>query len=379
MKMRLTFAGTLAVLGCVLWIQQAAAEAVGRVIAVTPGAFAERAGEIVPLELKSAVHPADTLVTDTTGKVQVLFDDDSSVTLAQGTRLALAAVIPQGDAPSFKANLSEGMARFITGKIVERNPDGFGVMTPESTIGIRGTIFAVRRDGNAGVTSVFVLNTARQVLVNGISVPGEHKITLPHGGVIPMTPTDFKTVNAVASARSAPRGAQGAVALAPASAIEALERPDIPVPSNSLGSSVLLAQEAGGDSLSNSVTGSSSVSGTITGTLSASNNVTGIFSFSANLGSGSISGASMSGGNGAGTSFAANGGNGYINGSRFGVYNGWNGSLQVNGGAANPITNAKMYGDVDVNGSGIKVDGDFRVNAAGGGNYVEGSMVGGNN
>ena len=237
MRTRIRLAGLLAVLSCFLFVSQAAAEAVGQVIAVTPGAFAERAGETVALGLKSPVHATDTLVTDATGKLQVLFDDDSSVTLAQGTRLALAAVVPGGNAPAFKANLGEGMARFITGKIVEQNPEGFSIMTPESTIGIRGTIFAVRRDGIAATTSVFVLNTARQVIVNGVSVPGEHKITVPGGAVMPMSPSDIKAVNAVAAVR---RPASEPAALATVTG-----RQGAYVAQTSLSSSLLHAQAAG--------------------------------------------------------------------------------------------------------------------------------------
>lgn len=376
MKMPSAIPVLLVVLSCFVLAGPVCAGEVGRVIALTPGAFAERGGDTVALSLKSPVHANDVLVTDSTGKVQVLFDDDSSVSLSPGTRLALQTVIPQGDAPAFKASLGEGMARFITGKIVERNPEGFSVMTPESTIGIRGTIFAVRRDGYSATTSVYVLNTARQVIVNGITIPGDHKITIPGGNVMPLTPTDIRAVNVSAAVRPAAPTPQTRDSLPETPLLtEVLERPDTPVPSTTLPSDILLVDQGSGDSLADSVTGSSTFNGTVTGTLSASNNVTGTFSFNANLSSGSISGGVMNGGNGAGTNFNASGGNGYINGSRFGAYNGWTGTMQVGGGAMNAINNAKIYGDVDISSSGITVDGDFGV--YGGGDKVIGKATGG--
>ncbi|MDR2819079.1 MAG: hypothetical protein LBB60_00900, partial [Desulfovibrio sp.] len=45
---------------------RAASEA-GIVIEITPGAFVERGGEKIPLELKTPVHSGDTLITDATG------------------------------------------------------------------------------------------------------------------------------------------------------------------------------------------------------------------------------------------------------------------------------------------------------------------------
>lgn len=376
MNIRVMLTGMLLILGCCLAGNPALAGSVGRIIAVTPGAFAEREGKTISLELKSAVYASDTLTTDTTGKLQVLFDDDSSLSLAPGTRLTLNTVIPGGNAPAFEARLGEGMARFITGKIVERNPDGFSVMTPESTIGIRGTIFAVQRNSGTATTSVFVLNTARQVIVNNISVPSEHKITLPGGRITPMTPADIRQVNVAAAARNRVPEAKNAETRTVPPILTALDKPDIPVSSNALASNTLLAQDTG-SSITENITGSSSFNGTISGTLSGGNGVTGTFAFNANLGSGSINNAAMSGGNGGSTHFTASGGTGFINNARFGVYNNWSGSLAA-GGPAQAITNAKMYGDVNISGSDINVNGDFRVQAPGG-SYVTGPMTGGSN
>ena len=378
-------AGALLVLLCSPCINHARAASVGRVISVQAGAFAERKGETVPLALKSQVYAQDTLVTDATGKVQVLFDDDSSITLSPGTRISLTSVVPHGAAPEFKAGIREGMARFITGKIVERNPEGFSVMTPETTIGIRGTIFAVQRDQDKASTSVFVLNTARQVFVNGISVPGEHKLTMPGGRVMPMTPADIKQVTMAASLRPRVSATANAPAQPAQSTLSILDRAGLPAPQTDLNSSALLAQESS-NALGNSIIGASSFSGNVSGTLTGTNSggpggqvsgAAGQFSFHADLGSGRISNGSMSGNAGTNTSFSLTGGSGSINGSRFNA-NGFSGTMNYKGSGAAPA-NGYMSGGITASGGGIKItNGRFGVNRTGGG-YIGGTAVGGTN
>jgi hypothetical protein len=71
----------------------------------------------------------------------------------------------------------KGVLRSITGKIVDQNPEGFKITTPEASVGIRGTIVSLRT--GSGVSTVYVENTLRRVYVNGTNVPSGFKITLP--------------------------------------------------------------------------------------------------------------------------------------------------------------------------------------------------------
>ena len=386
MSIRSCLAGVLLVLLCCPCISRARTASVGLVISVQAGAFAERGGETVPLALKSQVFAQDILITDATGKVQVLFEDDSSLTLSPGTRLSLKSVVPHGATPEFKAGIREGMARFITGKIVERNPDGFSVMTPETTIGIRGTIFAVQRDQGKASTSVFVLNTARQVFVNGMSVPGEHKLTLPGGRIMPMTPADIRQVNMAAAIRPRASVAANSPAQPTQSTLSVLDRADIPMPQTALNSSALLGQESN-SALGGSVIGASSFSGNVSGTLSGTNSggpggqvsgVTGQFSFHADLGSGRISSGNMSGTGSNNTHFNLSGGSGSIHGTGFNV-NGFSGTLDYKGGGANPAS-GYMSGGVAISGGSLQItNGRFGVNRIGGSGHIGGTASGGSN
>ena len=152
-----------------------ATEGVGDVISVKPGAYVLRGGERLPLALQSRVYQQDILVTDERGKLQIILDDDTTLSLASSTRIDLQTVVPEGK-PEFKAHVSSGLARFITGKIVDKNPNGFKVSTPEGTVGIRGTMFAVRT--GSGETTLFVFNASRNVVLNDISVPPGEMLTV---------------------------------------------------------------------------------------------------------------------------------------------------------------------------------------------------------
>ena len=180
---------------------------VGNIISVTPGAYALREGKRVNLEQKSRVYQKDVLVTDTTGKLKLILDDDTTIALAPATQFALQSVVAEGE-PQFHAHLSKGLARLITGKIVEKNPGGFKVTAPEGVIGIRGTMLAVE-SSDKGV-SVFVFNSSRVVTLNGIPVRAGQKFSAGSGAEgnapLPLTPEDVNRIEQLTSSGMAASG-----------------------------------------------------------------------------------------------------------------------------------------------------------------------------
>ncbi len=156
---------------CLALLTPALAQAtpIGTVISLTPGVSALRGGQTIPLALKDIIEEGDTIVTDGTGKVQIIFDDDSTVTLANATSLDMREFRDEGDDPAFQGHIGQGLVRIITGKIVEQNPEGFSVSTPHATVGIRGTVLDVGVE--EGRSSIFVENTmGKGVYVNDIQV-----------------------------------------------------------------------------------------------------------------------------------------------------------------------------------------------------------------
>jgi hypothetical protein len=324
MRKRVLFHSVLWPVFCLLLTAAAAAAHaadIGKVIMLVPGASVQRDGRTETLRQHSPVRVSDTVKTDATGRVRILFNDDSSVDVGANSSLDMRDFADGGEKPVFNVHLLQGVARVVTGKIVEQNPKGFAVSTPEGTIGIRGTIISVRT-GN-GVTTVYVENTTRAVYVNNINVPGGQKITIPSDPVRPepIQPQDRRNLGR----DLAFRGGAGVAAAAP-EPIQAGDRPeeqlrgtthltakadlippdsplsDVSLPTQSLGDS-LLAGSGGGMAM---VKGTLTSSGT--GTLDASYSLNySWFSFQIDLDSGAVSGAEMGGGT---TAFATRGSTG---------------------------------------------------------------------
>ena len=197
---RASFAGLLVVASFFIGatkVQAAESGDIGAVIAYSPGASLLRGGVTESLAPNAGIKVSDSITTDAAGRVKILLHDDSSVSLGPNTTVDMSEYADAGSSSALGINLGSGLARIITGKIVEQNPDGFKVSCPHAVIGIRGTIITIHAakgpDGN-DVTTIYVENTLRQVFVNDINVPGGYKIVLPDGTISPITPEDRRFI-----------------------------------------------------------------------------------------------------------------------------------------------------------------------------------------
>jgi hypothetical protein len=161
-------------------------DSIGLVIALEGNVFAQRGGADVPLSLKSPVFLADTVGTGPNGRVQMLLDDESAITMGPDSRLELREFAQAGKESAFAADLSHGAMRLITGLITEANPKGFRITTPLAIVGVRGTILVIEADERH--TTVRVLNSDKTVLVNGIAVAEYFKITVRKEGAPEISP-----------------------------------------------------------------------------------------------------------------------------------------------------------------------------------------------
>ena len=357
---------------------------IGKVITLVPGVAVERGGQRIPLALKGSIELHDTIVSDATGKAQIIFADDSTVTIGNNARLSMEAFAASGSKPVFKARLGQGLARIITGKVVEQNPDGFSIATPEATVGIRGTVLAVRSE--QGRTSVFVENTLhKEVFVNSTLVPQGFKAIVSAPGATPVpeaiTPQDQKGIEQESTvAKAAPQEDAAAASLA--------ALPGTMGPETAL-ADVNLGQQNLGDNAQ--PLGTASVSGSLTNTNlpNAPTPMSGTFGFMVNLGSGSISGATMSafglvggdadGGIGLGpalgTGYNLAGGSGQLSGNNFSI-SGFSGNGVAVGafppgsdvvwrGTALGAGPASMTGTLHNSGGGVQVNGNYSVDVGG--------------
>lgn len=360
-----------------------AAEVAGTVLAVTPGAFVERAGERTPLAVKDAIHVGDTLLTDATGRVRIWLQDETSLSLGSNTNFVVEAFAPAGDKPRFSGSMT-GLARLLTGKIAKANPDGVVVNTPLASVGIRGTICTIQASHEH--TIVQVESTLREVLVNGAVVKSSQRALVRTAGGKPeitqMSLEDRQTSRQLLSVDrrpqrtrgSAPIGQVGIRAMAPVTTAPMYPAKDV----------VSSIDEA---LMPGPVRPVLPMQGTMTGILEASGGDVYLeptksgFSFDVDLQSGRVSNASLWGqgnkvkqGPGHDFSFGLKGGSGTVNGGAFTVNNGLsgthtdttpNGSTTVNvtgnmeGAVRRTGTNGLdlTRGTFDYNGGGVRQSG----------------------
>lgn len=134
------------------------ADATARVLSVTPGVRYDLNGTYESLAVKMDVPLKATVESDATGKAQLIFPDDSTVSIAPDTRIALAEYVDAEQEENIVLDLVSGTARVITGESNRRNPQAFTVNTPQASIGIRGTLVTIQTSGD--VTRVYLSETS---------------------------------------------------------------------------------------------------------------------------------------------------------------------------------------------------------------------------
>ena len=93
--------------------------------------------------LGSQLYKNDQIITHDNTKVQVIFEDETVVSIGKNTHFSIDEYVFEGSEPTAKMSLLKGAVRTITGKIGKANPEKFQMKTKTATIGIRGTNFIV--------------------------------------------------------------------------------------------------------------------------------------------------------------------------------------------------------------------------------------------
>ena len=120
--------------------------AVGEVSLVLGRAYLERDNDRERIEAGSKVHVGDRVFTEAGGHVHVRFVDDALVSVRPSSTLDVVlydydATKPENSAVKFE--LSEGVARAISGDAAKSARQRFRMNTPIAAIGVRGTDFVV--------------------------------------------------------------------------------------------------------------------------------------------------------------------------------------------------------------------------------------------
>ncbi len=106
----------------------------------------------------SKIFYGDTITSKQQSNAQILFLDQTVLTLGEDTELTIDEFIydPASHEGSFVSNVKSGTVKFITGQISKKNPDNLEVKMPSGTLGARGTEFVVLSESNNKSTVVLL-------------------------------------------------------------------------------------------------------------------------------------------------------------------------------------------------------------------------------
>jgi hypothetical protein len=124
----------------------AMANDVGLIKSTAGEVYMEREGKRLPVQVGTAVHEADTLVTGMDGSAGITFSDNSLLSIGPNSVLAIDRYVFDSTthAGQFDTSLKRGSLAVVSGKIVKQSPEAMRVRTPSSIMGVRGTEFVVR-------------------------------------------------------------------------------------------------------------------------------------------------------------------------------------------------------------------------------------------
>jgi len=97
------------------------------------------------LGMSDPIFPGDTIVSETGGRIQITFSDNSVISQGENSEMTIDEYVYSETSAKdsrFGMGLAKGMFRLVTGKIADLNPDRFKVKTKMATIGIRGCVLA---------------------------------------------------------------------------------------------------------------------------------------------------------------------------------------------------------------------------------------------
>ncbi|MEW6720782.1 MAG: FecR domain-containing protein [Thermodesulfobacteriota bacterium] len=124
----------------------AAGEPVGFIKNAAGSAFVVRDGERLPAGIGTKLQVGDTLVTGEDGSLGAIFRDDSTLSLGPGSSVVVRNFEFQPDQGKFGLfiRITRGSLAYLSGLIGKLSPESARFETPTTTIGIRGTHFAVK-------------------------------------------------------------------------------------------------------------------------------------------------------------------------------------------------------------------------------------------
>ncbi len=132
-------------------------DTVGVAGAVNPQATGQApSGPIEQLVIGHNVVRNEKISTFNKGKVQLIFNDQSTLTLSENSEIVIDEYVydPQKQAGSMRATVSSGVLRYVGGKISKKTDVSF--TTPSGVLTVRGGIALIKVAPKSGTVSANV-------------------------------------------------------------------------------------------------------------------------------------------------------------------------------------------------------------------------------
>jgi len=111
----------------------------------------ERAGKFIKGAYSTPIEEKDIITTKVHSNAQVIFSDGTAVSVGSNSKFNIQEYLydEQSSKVNFKASVTEGAFKAVSGRIGKISPDMFKLKTKTATIGIRGTRFLgiIPKDG----------------------------------------------------------------------------------------------------------------------------------------------------------------------------------------------------------------------------------------
>lgn len=172
--------------------QATGTEAIATVVAIRGEVKAvDASGQSRKLLIKDTLNQEDTVSTNKSSRIQILFRDSTIISLGRKTEMKLAEYDwnPEKKTGALKTKVTEGTFRIMGGAITRFTPQNFSTETPTATIGVRGSMYAgtVTPDSLSvlfqGGKGIDITNPAGTVAITrpgfGTHVHGIHQPPLP--------------------------------------------------------------------------------------------------------------------------------------------------------------------------------------------------------
>ena len=153
------------------------------------------------LNVGDPIFYGDTIKTDESGKSQIMFLDQTVMTIGSSTELIIDEFVydPENTDGKLLSTIKSGSIKILTGKISEKNPENLVVDTPAGTIGTRGTEFKAAIDPETSKSQILLIGPGPK---NSLGLrPGAVEVANEAGSVLLDKPYLFTEV----SQNNAPR------------------------------------------------------------------------------------------------------------------------------------------------------------------------------